>query len=119
MKYIGNEKEYRRIQSLERRAKDPIRYLLNQCRYRARKAGEEFSITKEELEVPNICPIFGIPLFFTPGKRTPNSYSLDRVDNSKGYVKGNVRVISFQANMMKGDMTIEQVENLLRYMKDS
>lgn len=121
MKYAISHKEhpaeYRRRQSVERRRKDPIGYLLVQARHRAKKLGQEFTIEKDELEVPTHCPVFGIPLFFTEGGRTPNSYSLDRFDNTKGYVKGNVRVISFKANQYKGDMTVEEVENLLQYMK--
>lgn len=121
MKYTVTFKEqlleYRRQQNLEMRRKDPIRYLLNQIRYRCRKSGQECSVVKEDLEIPTHCPVFGIPLFFTPGKRSKNSFSLDRKDNSKGYTKENTRVISFWANQMKGDMTIEQVEALLKYMK--
>ncbi len=117
MKYKGNEKEYRRLQSLERRSKDPVGYLLRQCKYRAKIQGKEFDISKDDLEIPTHCPVFGIPLFFINGRRGPNSYSIDRLDNSKGYVKGNVRVISFKANQYKGDMTIEEVESLLKYMK--
>jgi uncharacterized membrane protein len=56
-------------------------------------------------------------LFSADGYRTKNSFSLDRVDNTKGYVKGNVKVISFWANQMKGNMDVEQVEALLKYMK--
>lgn len=74
-------------------------------------------IEKSDLAIPTHCPVFGIPLFYSPGGRTNNSFSLDRVDNSRGYVKGNVRVISFRANQMKGDLTIDEVENLLAYMK--
>ena len=110
-----NVKEYNQ----QWRQRNPIRYLLNQVRYRARKAGYECDLTVDDLEVPEVCPVFGIPLHYTAGGRTKNSYSLDRVDNSKGYVKGNVRVISFWANQMKGDMSIDQVEALLRYMKGS
>jgi len=101
----------------QHRAADPVRYLLHSARYRAKKAGTEFTITFEDLEIPEVCPVFGIPLRYTPGSRTANSYSIDRRDNSKGYVKGNVRVISWKANMYKGDLTIEEVESLLRYMK--
>lgn len=112
-----NPKEYRRQESLARRRNDPIGYLLRQVKYRAKKLGKEFDLTIEDLEIPETCPVFGIPLFLVSGRRGPNSYSIDRIDNSKGYVKGNVRVISFLANSRKGDMTIEQVENLLKYMK--
>lgn len=115
--YKEDPKEYRKRQSAARRSENPVRYLLNQARYRAKQKGEEFSITLEQLEIPSHCPVFGIPLFFTEGGRTKNSYSLDRLDNTQGYVAGNVRVISFWANQMKGDMSIEQVRSLLNYME--
>jgi hypothetical protein len=56
--------------------------------------------------VPIICPILGIPIIKDIKKEqkevpNPNSPSIDRIDNSKGYVKGNVRVISHKANTMK------------------
>lgn len=39
------------------------------------------------------------------------------MDNTKGYIRGNIRVISNLANMYKGNMTIAQCERLLAYMK--
>lgn len=117
IKHKENSTEYRRRQSASLRERNPIRYIFNQARYRAKKRGIEFSIELEDIEVPENCPVFGIPLFFSEGRRTDNSYSLDRWDNAKGYVKGNVKIISWKANQYKGDMTIDEVERLLNYMK--
>lgn len=99
------------------RAENPFRAMLNVARYRAKKRGLDFDLTQEDLEIPTHCPVFGIELAYSPGRRSKHSFSLDRRDNNKGYTKDNVRVISFWANQMKGDMTIEQVESLLKYMK--
>lgn len=112
-----NPKEYMKRQGRSQRKNNPIKYLLNQVRYRAKQRGLPFNLVYEELEVPTHCPILGIPLFFTEGKRTDNSYSIDKVDNSKGYTKDNSRIISLGANIRKGDFSIEQVEKLLAYMK--
>jgi len=64
--------------------------------------------------IPDVCPILLVPLEKYNKNRAP---SLDRIDNSKGYIKGNVRVISNRANIMKGDMSLEDIERLLAYTK--
>ena len=48
---------------------------------------------------------------------TRNSPSLDRIRLELGYVKGNVRVISGRANLLKNDATIEELEAVLGDMK--
>lgn len=115
--YKNNPKEYRRIESLQRRIDNPLMNSFRCAKSRAKKKGEEFTITLEELEIPDVCPVFGIPIYSARGYRTDNSPSLDRTDNSKGYIRGNVRVISWLANCRKGDLTLEQAEALVRYMK--
>jgi hypothetical protein len=56
------------------------------------------------------CPVLGVPLSFG-GTRTmvENSSSLDRIDPSKGYVKGNVAVISFKANTIKSNANANEI----------
>jgi hypothetical protein len=106
----------RGIYNREQRERHPVRYLFNQARYRAKIRGIEFSLKFEDLEIPEKCPIMNIPLFFTKGRRSDNSYSIDRVDNSKGYTPENTRVISWLANGRKGDLTVEQICRLYDYI---
>lgn len=84
---------------------------------RARVNNMEFSITIKDIVVPDICPALGIPLFRSKGKPTDNSPSLDRLDSSKGYIKGNVNVISMKANRMKSNATLAELESLLAWRK--
>lgn len=42
--------------------------------------------------------------------------SLDRTDNRKGYVRGNVRVISFRANQIKNDASADELRALAEYV---
>ena len=46
-------------------------------------------------------------------KTEDNSYSLDRIDSTKGYIKGNVWIISKRANVIKNNATLEELELLL------
>lgn len=76
------------------------------ARSRARKNNLPFDITEDDFEIPATCPILGIPLIRGSGKLSSNSPSLDRLNINKGYVKGNVQVISYKANTMKSDATM-------------
>ena len=69
------------------------------------------------------CPLLGIELTYTPSgmgvsKYQPNYATLDRKDNTKGYVEGNLWVISLRANVSKRDMNISELQqyaiNILR-----
>lgn len=81
-----------------------------EAKSRAKKRGIFFDISPEDIKWNDICPVLGIPIVLRrQGKGGgPNSPSLDKIDNAKGYIKGNVRVISNRANKLKNDMTREE-----------
>lgn len=102
------------------RQRNPGYMLHHRAKRRSMVSGIEFAITREDIPaIPDICPIALIPLKFrSDGGQGPceNSPSLDRVDQNKGYIVGNLRVISHQGNRMKGEMTREDVLRILDYI---
>lgn len=67
----------------------------------------DFNLLPEDIVIPDVCPVLGIELRHNYGKNGPTDHSptVDRIDNSKGYVRGNVIVVSFRANRLKSDAT--------------
>jgi hypothetical protein len=96
---------------------NPRHYLWYVARARSRQYGVEFSITEEDIVIPEFCPILETRLTKGNGY-LPNAMSLDRVDNDKGYIPGNVRVISRKANLMKSSLTINILEKLIKYINN-
>lgn len=85
---------------------------------RARKKNIPFTITPEDIEIPAQCPILGIPLRRKKGRGVgDHSPSLDRIFPDRGYIPGNIHVISARANRIKNDSTREEVELLLAWYK--
>ena len=90
-----------------------VEYLLKSCKGRAARKGYEFDITIDDLYIPDSCPVLGIPLSYTnTGSPREDSASLDRVDTTKGYVKGNVSVISWRANRLKYSASFDEIERI-------
>ncbi len=95
----------------------PIKYMLAIIRDRAKQKGLEFTITREDVTIPSHCPMLGIPLFNTTGKKTDNTPSIDRIDKTKGYIPGNVHVISERANRLKNNGTAEELQQIADYLR--
>jgi hypothetical protein len=101
------------------RANNMGKSLLIHAKYRSRVKGHEVTIEESDIDIPIICPILGIPIFVegrinVRAGPSDNSPSLDRIDNTKGYIKGNVQVLSHKANTMKGSAS---PEDLIKFAK--
>lgn len=111
------------IAATRSRRSDPQKWgavVLPGIRYRAKQSGLECTISAEDIVVPAVCPVFGTPFEFMTDNsmmKSPRTPSVDRFDNSKGYIPGNIRVVSLRANLLKKDANIEEIEKILAYMK--
>jgi hypothetical protein len=90
---------------------NPHKTLLKSAKQRSVKYNHEFNIDLTDIIIPEYCPLLGIKIEPREGGHGPkdSSPSLDRIDNTKGYIKGNVWVISWLANKMKATATNEQL----------
>lgn len=85
------------------------------AKQRAKVKGLSFTIAIDDVIIPEMCPVFGIPLDRRNRLHAP---TLDRVVNDLGYIKGNVKVISAKANRLKNNGTIEEFQQIINYIKN-
>lgn len=79
-----------------------------------------FDLTSEYVYsiTPDRCPIFGTEFAFTGNKKMqPESASLDRLDPKKGYIIGNVVVISMKANTMKNAYRSDDLQAVADWLR--
>jgi len=89
-----------------------ISRMLTRAKKRAKDTGRAFSITKEHICLPEVCPLLGIPLKIGDGKLCAGSPSLDCIVPRLGYVPGNVWVISHRANKIKNDASVVELRQI-------
>lgn len=92
--------------------------MCQRAKRRARKKGLEHTITHVDIVIPSHCPLLGIPLIKNQGTGgNDNSPSLDRIDSTKGYTPDNIWVISYKANTIKSNATLEELEHIARGLR--
>ena len=89
------------------------------ARSRAKRHKIPFTIDPWDIIITENCPVLSIPLIRQSGKGAPsdNSPTLDKIIPEKGYVKDNIVVVSYKANSMKRNATIEEVMMLAEFYK--
>lgn len=80
-----------------------------QSKSRANTRNIEFNIEPEDIFIPQECPYLKVPFIIGTKENYQYTHSLDRIDNDKGYIKGNVEIISKKANSMKNNATNEEL----------
>ena len=102
----------------ERKARrdNPVSKMVQNAKYRARAAGMPFNLVPEDVVIPTHSPALGIPLR-VGGASLDDSPSLDRLIPELGYVRGNVTVISYRANRIKNNSTLEELKLIASWVE--
>lgn len=108
-------KPYVRPQGSARTPEEFKKGMLQGARARAAKYGIPFDLVLHDFELPEVCPVLGTPMNWG-NSITENTPSLDRVVPELGYVAGNVNVISFRANRLKNNASVEELEAIIKYI---
>ena len=95
--------------------KYPEKYLFARAKWRAKKKGIPFDLKLGDIKIPKVCPVFKKPFVYGIGKVNYSSMSLDRIENTKGYTKDNIIVVSFKANTMKSNATVKELRILTNF----
>jgi len=92
--------------------------IIKRLKQSAKKRGIEFNLSEKDLDeigFPITCPILGMPLKWHRGEPQDDSYSFDRIDSSKGYVKENLQIMSVKANRAKNNLSLEELKKFSQF----
>jgi len=109
LRAAGYHREWQRNDWLS----DPRKRLLKKAKERAKLYKRKFALKLEDIAIPEHCPLLGIPLYVGTKQVKNNSPTIDRKDSSKGYVRGNVWVISWRANRIKADASLGELKMIV------
>lgn len=109
---IHGYKEAEHTKTSQHRHPNYFQRKLLQIRARAYRKGIGVSITESDIEkayhfTHQVCPATQKPLTMGTGEDT--DFSVDRVDNDKGYEADNIFVMSSYANQAKDDISLEEL----------
>jgi len=85
-------------------------YMIRNVKYSAKRRGLDFNLDFSDIELPKYCPVLNIKLDYHTDSQGFNHATIDRIDNNKGYIKGNIIVMSRLANCMKNEASFDQLK---------
>ncbi len=89
--------------------------MLRNIKFSAYARKLDFNLTYEDLLLPEYCPILGVKLTYGSNMNSEHGATVDRIDTNKGYIKGNIIIMSRKANAMKSNCNLD---NLLIFCKN-
>ena len=101
------DEDFKKLESQkqkERRVRLWQNTLIHDCRHRNKECNIDVNYVNELYEKQNgKCYWFGVELLPSINKKHPQQPSLDRLDNNLGYIKGNVVLSCYSANIGRND----------------
>jgi len=115
---LETTKDYRAIYINDNKWR--LKQLYHAAKARAKRKNLDFNLTVEDvLEMypkEGFCPVFGFKFEWGTRKDRDKSPSIDRIDSTKGYIKGNCQIISWKANRIKCNFTLEDLQTVVDFL---
>lgn len=118
--WVHSQENKEHLKNACRRVLNPFNYTMSNIRRRFKDVDIDVEYLKQVWEEQKgICPYTGLHLIlptYSNLKEIDVCYraSLDRIDSSKGYVKGNVQFISTPINYLKNTMSDLETKHYLK-----
>jgi hypothetical protein len=105
-----------------------LKGVLHKINYRekTKNSGEKTVISIKDLKnlfylQEGKCAISGIPMTYFVGGRgkIDTNLSVDRIDNSKGYILENIHLVIYRVNIMRNDMEINEFLNICKIISNN
>jgi hypothetical protein len=102
---------FRKTESVKQKERR-VRLWMNTLLHDSKRKGVENTLKLEDIEdifekQKGICYWFNIPLIPSEKKKHPQQPSLDRLDRNRGYVKDNVVLCCYSANIGRNENDVE------------
>lgn len=104
--HVNKTQQYSRnyYQSTKNNIDASLKRKLYAAKQRTKKKNLEFNLDIDYLKnlflkTKGNCVVSGKKLIIGAGLREPDSLSIDRIDSKKGYIKGNIRFVTFAINV--------------------
>jgi len=118
---INNDK-IKKIRNKSWRGQKPEQIMFNSAFNRSKRKNIPFNLTIEDIIIPDLCPLLEIPFILGIERNYEQTFSIDRINPTKGYIKENIWVITKRANTMKSNASKHELitfaKNILKYFKD-
>jgi hypothetical protein len=104
----------------EAKLKKCLRHRLLGARDRAIKQNISFSLDLESIidlwyAQNGMCALSGLPMTFELKQgRVPTNVSIDKIDRTLGYIKGNIQLVCMACNQIKSDLTDAEMYNFCK-----
>ncbi len=106
----------------------PFRIYLNKVKQRLKSFHSDKELTIDEIYLKEvwdgqngICPYTNLKMelrdYSNPS--IPTSASLDRIDSSKGYIRGNIEFVCMSINFAKNDFSKDEIVKFIKQIKES
>ena len=112
-------RDIQRVRYAKHRRESPFKLRCSKARSRSQFLRVPFDLTPEYLQKiwTGVCPAFNIKLDLQTDRTQEHAAELDRLVPSLGYVQGNVAWLSRKANRIKNNVSLDELESLVKWMR--